>query len=79
MLWSNKDKTKQIITSAKQFRIPNEFSWDEFTQKTCPIKIEEFKEYENIPLEIIDKGFDALKNYFSASGSADFISFTGLK
>ena len=79
MLWSNENKKKQIITSAKQFNIPNQFSWDEFTEESCPISIKEFEEYEGIPLEIIDRGFDAVKNYLSSFGSADFISFTGLK
>lgn len=80
MLWSNEgNKQKQIITSAKQFNIPNEFAWDEFTEKTCPIPIEEFKKYQGIPIEIIDRGFGAIKNYLNSFGTTYFISFTGLK
>lgn len=79
MLWKTQDGKRQIITSAKKFNIPNEFSWDEFTEKTCPIPIEEFKKYDEIPLEIIDIGFGAIKNYLNVFGTTNFISFTGLE
>jgi len=79
MLWSNEERTKQIITSAKKFNIPNEFSWDEFSEENCPIPIKEFEEYKGIPLEIIDRGFGSIKNYLNSFGTTYFISFTGLK
>jgi hypothetical protein len=80
MVWiDKKDKKKQIITSAKQFNIPNEFAWDEFTEESCPISIKEFANYDGIPIEIIGRGFGAIKNYLNAFGTNCFISFTGLK
>lgn len=74
----NKDPQRQIITSRQAFGLKKEWHMDEFTQKVCPIPLEEFQNY-NIPLEIVDKGFDSVKNFLSSFGKDNFISFTGLK
>jgi hypothetical protein len=80
MVWSDKkNQQKQIITSVERLGLSNEFPWDEFTEEKCPIPIEEFKEYQGIPIEIIDRGFGSIKNYLSSFGKTNFISFTGLK
>lgn len=79
MVWFNtKNDLKQITTSVERLGISNEFAWDEFTEESCPISIEEFKEYQGIPLEIIGRGFGAIENYLSSFGPSNFISFTGL-
>ena len=53
--------------------------WENFSLETCPIPIEEFKDYLDFPEEIISQGFERIKDYLSHQGAHKFICFTGVR
>ncbi len=81
--WFNKnDNHKQIFVSDYPFSSKNvvEILLDEFCSTNCPIKLEEFYNYEGIPSEIIINGIQEIREYLrkKCEKRTGYIGFTGL-